>query len=120
MGLMHVAVLGGGISGLTAAHALVASGCDVSLVEAGDRLGGQVRTRRSHGFLVEDGRTGAWARHVEFMADTFGDLVHGWKPINETNYYAELAYKGGGWPPGRDDRPRPGQEPPPAEAVWFA
>ncbi len=56
------------------------------------------------GFLIEGNRTGAWARHVEFMAETFGDLVAGWQPINETNYYARAAYRAGGWPPGHDDK----------------
>jgi beta-glucosidase len=56
------------------------------------------------GFLVEANRTTYWRRHVEFMAETFGDLVGGWKPVNETNYYAGAAYGGGGWPPGRVDR----------------
>jgi len=56
------------------------------------------------GFLVESNRTEAWARHVDFVADTFGDLVDGWQPVNEMNYYAQLAYGGGGWPPRHDDR----------------
>ena len=56
------------------------------------------------GFLVERHRTDTWARHVDFVADTFGDLVAGWQPVNETNYYAQLAHRAGGWPPGRDDR----------------
>ena len=55
------------------------------------------------GFLVEANRTGAWAQHVEFVAETFGDLVGGWKPVNETNLYATIAYRGRGWPPGHDD-----------------
>jgi beta-glucosidase len=55
------------------------------------------------GFLVESNRTGAWARHVDFMAETFGDLVGGWKPVNETNEYATLAYRGQGWPPGHSE-----------------
>jgi beta-glucosidase len=46
----------------------------------------------------------SWARHVEFVAETFGDLVRGWQPVNETNYYAQSAYRGGGWPPGHNDR----------------
>jgi len=58
----------------------------------------------SGGFLVERNRTEAWAGHVEFMAETFGDLVAGWQPVNETNYYARAAYRAGGWPPGHDDR----------------
>jgi beta-glucosidase len=56
------------------------------------------------GFLVEANRTTYWRRHVEFMAETFGDLVGGWKPVNETNYYAGAAYGGRGWPPGHTDR----------------
>ena len=38
------------------------------------------------------------------MAETFGDLVAGWQPVNETNYYALAAYRGLGRPPGHDDR----------------
>ncbi|MCB0976128.1 MAG: glycoside hydrolase family 1 protein [Acidimicrobiales bacterium] len=57
----------------------------------------------SGGFLVEANRTGPWARHVDFVADSFGDLTHGWQPINEANYYAKAAYGGRGWPPGHDD-----------------
>ena len=38
---------------------------------------------RAGGFLVEANRTEAWRRHVEFVAETFGDLVGGWQPINE-------------------------------------
>jgi beta-glucosidase len=55
------------------------------------------------GFLVEANRTGPWDRHVAFVADTFGDLAGGWQPVNETNIYASIAYRGGGWPPGHND-----------------
>ena len=55
------------------------------------------------GFLVEANRIGAWVRHVEFVAETFGELVAGWQPVNEANYYGEVAYGGQGWPPGHDD-----------------
>lgn len=54
------------------------------------------------GFLPERNRE-FWTRHVEFIAETFGDLVRGWQPVNETNYYALAAYRGRGWPPGHDD-----------------
>ena len=57
----------------------------------------------SGGFLAEANRTGGWAPHVEFIAETFGDLARGWQPVNETNYYAFAAYLGRGWPPGHDD-----------------
>jgi len=56
------------------------------------------------GFLETSGRTNAWARHVDFVAETFGDLVGGWQPVNEANYYARLCYSGGRFPPGHDDR----------------
>ena len=56
------------------------------------------------GFLVDDNRTRHWLRHVNFMAETFGDLVGGWQPVNETNYYAAAAYRGRGWPPGHNDK----------------
>jgi beta-glucosidase len=55
------------------------------------------------GFLVDASRTDRWARHVDWVAETFGDLVGGWQPVNETNYYARAAYGGRGWPPGHDD-----------------
>lgn len=55
------------------------------------------------GFLDRRARTYFWARHVDWVAETFGDLVHGWKPVNEP-----VAYAAGGWllgvtPPGRSD-----------------
>jgi beta-glucosidase len=55
------------------------------------------------GFLEHANRTGAWARHVEFMAETFSGVAAGFQPVNETNYYARLAYGGGRWPPGVRD-----------------
>ena len=55
------------------------------------------------GFLAEPNRGEFWARHVEFIAETFGDLARGWQPVNETNYYAFAGYLGRGWPPGHDD-----------------
>jgi beta-glucosidase len=55
------------------------------------------------GFLAEPNWREFWARHVDFVAETFGDLTYGWQPVNETNYYAFAAYRGRGWPPGHDD-----------------
>ena len=46
------------------------------------------------------------ARHVDFVAETFGDLVAGWQPVNETNYYARAAYGGGDGPPATTTAPR--------------
>lgn len=57
----------------------------------------------ARGGFLEEGCRSLWARHVEFVAETFGDLVGGWQPVNETNYYATSAYRGQGWPPGHHD-----------------
>ena len=57
----------------------------------------------SGGFADHASRTGAWTRHVERVAETFGDLVGGWQPMNEFNYYPRISYRGGGFPPAHDD-----------------
>lgn len=44
------------------------------------------------GFTTDENRLTAWARHVDWVAETFGDLVRGWKPINELNFYPVVAY----------------------------
>jgi oxygen-dependent protoporphyrinogen oxidase len=52
---MRVLVVGGGITGLTAAYTLARAGIPTTLVEASGRLGGKLRTERIDGFLVEAG-----------------------------------------------------------------
>jgi protoporphyrinogen/coproporphyrinogen III oxidase len=52
---VKIAVLGGGISGLCAAHNLVQAGHDVTCFEASNRPGGLVRSERRDGFLCEVG-----------------------------------------------------------------
>ncbi|AWN31577.1 FAD-dependent oxidoreductase [Streptomyces sp. NEAU-S7GS2] len=49
----RIAVVGGGVAGLTAAYVLQQGGCAVSLYEAEDRLGGHAHT---HDRASEDGR----------------------------------------------------------------
>jgi len=52
----RVAVVGGGVAGLAAAHRLVERGVrEVVLLEAGDRLGGSIATERRDGFTIEAG-----------------------------------------------------------------
>jgi oxygen-dependent protoporphyrinogen oxidase len=52
---MNVAVLGAGVTGLTAAWKLATSGHTVRVLEAGPRAGGVVRTEIADGWLVEAG-----------------------------------------------------------------
>ncbi len=51
----RVVIVGGGISGLAAAHRLVELGLEPTLLEASSRLGGIIETRQRDGFLLERG-----------------------------------------------------------------
>jgi protoporphyrinogen/coproporphyrinogen III oxidase len=50
-----VAVIGAGITGLTAAYELVRRGRSVAVFEASPRAGGLIRTERDQGFTIEAG-----------------------------------------------------------------
>lgn len=50
-----VAVVGAGITGLTAAHYLKKAGAQVRLFEASDRVGGPMHSVRQDGWLIESG-----------------------------------------------------------------
>ncbi len=52
---MKVVVVGGGISGLATANGLLAAGIDVTLLEGAPTLGGNIRTVRHDGFVVDEG-----------------------------------------------------------------
>ena len=56
-----VAIVGGGISGLTAARRFSQRGARVIVLEAADRLGGQIRTATVAGHLVDMGAEAAHA-----------------------------------------------------------
>ena len=51
----RVAVIGGGISGLTTAFLLKKRGFQVKVFEASDRLGGNVQTVSRDGYTFEEG-----------------------------------------------------------------
>ncbi|TDY51039.1 oxygen-dependent protoporphyrinogen oxidase [Alicyclobacillus sacchari] len=65
---MKVAVIGGGITGLTAARRLLqrsrtdGMACDIVLYEKENRLGGKIRTYREQGLVVEGGPDSMLAR----------------------------------------------------------
>ena len=51
----EVAIIGAGISGLTAGHFLKQQGRDISILEKSGRIGGAIRSVRRDGFLIEFG-----------------------------------------------------------------
>ncbi|HWL14471.1 MAG TPA: FAD-dependent oxidoreductase, partial [Opitutus sp.] len=53
--LKTIAVLGAGITGLTAAHRLHRLGHRVRVFEQSERVGGAIQTERHDGWLVESG-----------------------------------------------------------------
>ena len=55
---MKVAVIGGGISGLSTAFYLKRGGVAVKVFEKGERLGGKMRTVYEEGYIVETGPNG--------------------------------------------------------------
>lgn len=58
------------------------------------------------GFVDRRARTYHWARHVDWVGETFGDLVAGWTPIDEPAAYATHGWLLGSLPPGHRDRGR--------------
>src|SRR2546428_18737 len=68
---MRVAVIGGGIAGLSAAHELLRRGADPVLFEACARAGGKVGTRNERGYLSEDGPN-FLARPLDALLDASG------------------------------------------------
>ncbi len=51
----RVCIIGGGISGLTAAYLLKNKGLDVTLFEASPNVGGTIQSERKDGYLIEHG-----------------------------------------------------------------
>ncbi|MDT0344153.1 protoporphyrinogen oxidase [Streptomyces litchfieldiae] len=62
---MHVIVVGGGISGLAAAHGLLAAGLRVTVLEGSDRFGGKLRAGHVAGLRVDLGAESILARRPE-------------------------------------------------------
>jgi oxygen-dependent protoporphyrinogen oxidase len=68
---MRVAVIGGGMAGLAAAHALLRRGADPVVFEAAARAGGKVGSRSERGWLTEDGPH-FLARPLDTLLDVAG------------------------------------------------
>jgi protoporphyrinogen/coproporphyrinogen III oxidase len=72
----RIAIIGGGISGLTAAHILHrdhAETCDFILFEASNRLGGIIETIRADGFTIECGPD-SWVTEKPWAAQLAREL----------------------------------------------
>lgn len=61
----EVAIIGGGISGLTAAYALDRAGVPFTLIEASSRWGGRILTDHAQGFLLEGGPDSLFAQKTK-------------------------------------------------------
>ncbi|MGO4424628.1 FAD-dependent oxidoreductase, partial [Streptomyces sp. MCAF7] len=61
----HVVVVGGGISGLAAAHRLLTGGARVTVLEASGRLGGKLYAGEIAGVPVDLGAESMLARRPE-------------------------------------------------------
>lgn len=71
--MRHVAIIGAGVAGLTLAFRLAQRGERVSLFEATERLGGQLHSEQSGGFLIEHGAEG-FVAGSEAVAELAGEL----------------------------------------------
>jgi oxygen-dependent protoporphyrinogen oxidase len=84
--MKRIAIIGGGISGLTAAYELEKSrqaGAEIDwhLYEASDLLGGTIETTRRDGFILEGGPDGwvtekPWARDLAIELGLEADLIY--------------------------------------------
>jgi oxygen-dependent protoporphyrinogen oxidase len=94
----RIAIIGGGISGLTAAYTLqrdCASSCEFTLFEAGDRLGGIIETVHADGFTIECGPD-SWVTEkpwAEQLAHELG-LAHDLLPSNDRERRTYIAHDG--------------------------
>src|SRR2546425_11999566 len=80
---MRIVVVGGGITGLTAAYRALQRGADVLLVEQSGRLGGKLHTGAfaeagADAFVVRDVQTGERSAAFDLCAELglTGELVH--------------------------------------------
>jgi protoporphyrinogen/coproporphyrinogen III oxidase len=70
---LKAAVVGAGLSGLTAAYRLQQHGWQVTVLEATDRVGGRVQTEELGGYLLDTGATGLAESYESYFA-LAGDL----------------------------------------------
>lgn len=71
---MRIAIVGAGLTGLVVAFRRAAAGDDVILLEASERIGGQIHSERVAGYVVEHGAEGyvAGSQAVQALASELG------------------------------------------------
>src|SRR6202789_175643 len=72
--MKSVAIIGAGITGLTAAFYLKRKGVPVTVYEAGARAGGVIQSSRQNGFLAESGPN-TILETPPTISQLFGDLI---------------------------------------------
>src|SRR5260370_37883771 len=77
---MRVAVIGGGMAGLAAAHALAGRGADPNVFEAEARAGGKVGSSSDDGWLTEDGPH-FLARPLDALIEAAGRPSRAGRPV---------------------------------------
>jgi protoporphyrinogen/coproporphyrinogen III oxidase len=78
----HVAVIGAGLAGLTVAWRRARSGDRISVFESEKRLGGQLHTERSAGYVVEHGAEG-YVAASEAVATLAEELLVGERVVEQ-------------------------------------
>lgn len=86
---MRVAVIGGGMAGLSAAWELLQGGADPAVFEAAGRVGGKVGSRSEQGFLSEDGPH-FLVKAVDSLLDAAGLRDEVVKPQGPTTRWVHL------------------------------
>jgi protoporphyrinogen/coproporphyrinogen III oxidase len=86
---MRVAVIGGGVAGLAAAHELVRRGAEPVVFEAAGRAGGKVGTRTEEGWVTEDGPN-FLAKPLDALLDASGLRAEVVKPQPPTTRWVHL------------------------------
>ncbi|MBE3002160.1 protoporphyrinogen oxidase [Nocardiopsis sp. HNM0947] len=89
----HVVVVGGGVSGLTAAHRLRGHGAAVTVIEAADRPGGKLQASPVVGARVDAGAEAVLARRPEAV-DLFEELGLGDRVVHPGQGSASLYSRG--------------------------
>jgi oxygen-dependent protoporphyrinogen oxidase len=94
-----IAIVGGGLTGLTTAFYLKKAGIDVHIFEKSDRVGGVIKTNHENGFTFESGPNTGVLSHPEAV-ELFEDLGSDCEPeIANEAAKARWIWKAGRWEP---------------------